>query len=283
MSAMTQQNHHLRDRVLMTESSSATPTRSTASELLRPSRIAVHVLVGLAATAMICLGIWQLRVALPERAAANATTPAVPLNDVSTFGDFLAPSDIGVRVTAAGHFDMSKQLLGTVTTPATSSVVATPYAIIVPLLLNDGTTMAVLLGGVGSATGQAATSPRESPIVTVTGPITNESLGLTIPSNVAASGTTSERPLTTDALVATWKVNLRDGVVVLADQRPPATDQSLTPPNTALVTRTIDSGVQWRNALYAVQWWIFALFTVFIYVRYLTDSLRESENHSEGS
>ncbi len=278
---MMQQNLHLRDQVPMTESSSATPHRSTASELLRPSRIVVHVLVGLATVAMICLGIWQLRVALPERAVASATTPAVPLNDVSTFGDFLAPSAIGVRVMVAGRFDMSKQLLATVTTQANSSVVSTRYALIAPLLLDDGTTMAVLLGGVGSATDTSATAPNESRTVTVTGPITNESLGLTIPSGGDASGTARARQLTTDALVAAWKVNLRDGVVVRAEQQPPGIDRSLTPSNTAVVTRTIDSGVQWRNALYAVQWWIFAVFTVFIYVRYLTDSLRESEILSE--
>ncbi len=278
---MMQQNLHLRDQASMTEPSSSTPTRSTASELLRPSRLAVHVLVGLAAIAMISLGIWQLRVALPERAVASATTPAVPLNDVSTFGEFLAPSDIGVRVTAAGHLDMSKQLLAAVTTPATSSVVSTRYALIVPLLLDDGTTMAVLLGGVGSATEKSAASPNESRTVTVTGPITNESLGLTIPSSTDASGPATTRQLTTDALVAAWKVNLRDGVVVRVEQQPSGIDRSLTPPNTTVVTRTIDSGVQWRNALYAVQWWIFALFTVFIYVRYLTDSLREFEILSE--
>ena len=37
-----------------------------------------------------------------------------------------------------------------------------------------------------------------------------------------------------------------------------------------------DTGVQWRNAAYAVQWWIFALFALWMWARMVRDETRRA-------
>ena len=51
----------------------------------------------------------------------------------------------------------------------------------------------------------------------------------------------------------------------------------MTPPDVSAVAYTTESGLQWRNALYSVQWWVFALFTAYLYIRYLRDSLDDAQ------
>ena len=239
----------------------------------------MHVLVGLAVLAMIGLGVWQFRVALPVRTAADPNAVPVPLNDVSTFGDFLAPANIGVVVGAQGRYDASKQTVATVAPGPGAPVVPTRFAVLTPLILGDGTAVAVLRGGVNDSGAASAPNAGE---VRVVGPITNESLNLRIPTPSAASGQSVSRPLSTAALLAAWKLNLRDGVVVLSDQQPSAsagrvsqspTSVALAPPDPSVVVLTTDAGLQWRNALYSVQWMVFALFATYLYVRYLLDTL----------
>ena len=47
-----------------------------------------------------------------------------------------------------------------------------------------------------------------------------------------------------------------------------------------------DTGVRWRNAAYAVQWWIFAAFTLWMWARMVRDETRraraEAESESTG-
>lgn len=252
---------------------SALPTEATSSsvrELVRPGRLVVHLLVALAVVTMIGLGVWQLRVALPVRTLANPNAVPVPLNEVSTFGDFLKLADVGVVVAATGQYDASKQVVAAVGAASGPSVVSTPFAVLTPLVLPDGTAVAVLRGGVEAA-GSAPAPPDGQ--VRVVGPITDASLGLRVSIPSAGDGGLT-RPLSTNALLSAWKLNLRDGVVVLSSQQPASTSTSMTPPDVSAVAYTTESGVQWRNALYSVQWWVFALFTAYLYIRYLLDTLR---------
>ena len=44
-----------------------------------------------------------------------------------------------------------------------------------------------------------------------------------------------------------------------------------------------ETGVQWRNAAYAVQWWIFALFALWMWVRMVRDETRRERAAAEGA
>ena len=95
----------------MTSSLPTEATSSSVRELVRPGRLVAHLLVALAVVAMIGLGVWQLRVALPVRTLANPNAIPVPLNDVTRFGDFLSLANVGVVVIATGKYDASKQVV----------------------------------------------------------------------------------------------------------------------------------------------------------------------------
>ena len=42
-----------------------------------------------------------------------------------------------------------------------------------------------------------------------------------------------------------------------------------------------DTGVQWRNAAYAVQWWVFAAFTLWMWGRMVRDETRRARAEAE--
>ncbi|MFL6151663.1 MAG: hypothetical protein ACJ72B_04710, partial [Ornithinibacter sp.] len=55
----------------------------------------------------------------------------------------------------------------------------------------------------------------------------------------------------------------------------PASGPTLVP------TPVGDTGVQWRNAAYAVQWWIFAAFTLWMWARMVRDETRRARAAEE--
>jgi cytochrome oxidase assembly protein ShyY1 len=71
--------------------------------------------------------------------------------------------------------------------------------------------------------------------------------------------------INTDDLVLRWKSNVRDGYVLIERDVP----QRLVvlPP----------VGIDIRNLFYAWQWWIFAIFAVFLYSRFVRDELLEKD------
>ena len=63
-----------------------------------------------------------------------------------------------------------------------------------------------------------------------------------------------------------WNTDLLDGFIVMQDQKPvTANAPEWVPPTIA----TGDVAFPLQNFFYAIQWWIFALFAVAVYVRWL--------------
>jgi surfeit locus 1 family protein len=72
-------------------------------------------------------------------------------------------------------------------------------------------------------------------------------------------------------LVNRWPGELYNAFGFLESEDPPTASGLETVP-----TPVGDRGVQWRNAAYAVQWWIFAAFTLWMWARMVRDETRRA-------
>ena len=68
--------------------------------------------------------------------------------------------------------------------------------------------------------------------------------------------------VSTAELLSLWEGDLYQGFVLLEDQRPESTLAAVPPPDLSA-----DTGRSWQNLAYAVQWWLFAAFAVFLWCR----------------
>ncbi|MEI2778658.1 MAG: SURF1 family protein [Tetrasphaera sp.] len=224
---------------------------------LKPRWLALLGLVVLIVIAFIQLGRWQLGVA-QDKARVEAVKQAGqrPVVDLTTLlrphQDF--PPEVGGRmITTTGSYAAGQVLVdGRLLDGTRGYWVITPFTV-----ESTGATLAMLRGWTptattppppqGSVTVRASLAPGESPSET----------GL-------PEGHLSSVDLA--RLVNRWHGDLYNGFGFVQDEQPTpleATTAGLTrvpPPVPA-------SGVQWRNAAYALQWWVFAAFAVYLWLR----------------
>ena len=77
-------------------------------------------------------------------------------------------------------------------------------------------------------------------------------------------------------LVNTWPGELYNAFVFVEGEQPAAAESP-----TRVPTPVADTGLQWRNAAYAVQWWIFALFALWMWGRMVRDETRRSRAEAD--
>jgi surfeit locus 1 family protein len=222
---------------------------------LQPRFLALLGLVLVVGTVFVQLGRWQLGVAEGRAteeavAAARAQQPVDLASVLQPHTDF--PGELSSRpVTATGHYASEGQLL----VPdrrldgRDGSWVLTPFVVD-----ESGATIAVLRGFVTDP--GRATAPPEGTL-TVSG-------GLAPPES-PVDGTVGPGEIgsvDTSVLVNTWPGELYNAFLFL-ESEDPATGPQLTKVPTPLG----ETGIQWRNALYAVQWWVFAVFALWLWWR----------------
>lgn len=212
--------------------------------------------------AFVLLGRWQLGVA--ESAAHRDAVEAARARTPVALTSVLRPherfrGELSSRpVTATGRYSAEGQLL----VPdrrldgRTGSWVVTPFVVD-----GSGGTIAVLRGFVEDAA--SAGKPPEGTVTISGGLAPGES-----PSRVpVAPGEIGSVDLS--VLVNTWPGDLYNGFVFLEAEQP-ATGPQLTKVPTPLG----DTGIRWRNAAYAVQWWIFAGFALWLWWRMVREESR---------
>lgn len=224
-----------------------------------PSRAAVVgkqvgvVLLGLVlAGVMVALGLWQLGVYNAQghqQAEARASAPAVPLSSVARPGQEVGDA-YGRQVSFAGTYDPRLQVLVPNGADGRSRVLTA-------LRLPDGGILPVVRGQVSGT--HAPTPP--------SGKVTET--GLLMPSEGAdTSARPGAQPTTVvlSSLVQRWDgAPLINGFVTLTPAESRA--QSLTP---VLVDLPSSHG-RLRNGFYALQWWVFAAFAVWMGIRMARD------------
>ncbi len=228
---------------------------------LKPRWLGLFALVVVIGVVFTELGLWQLHVAQDKGAAAaisaSASRPAVPISSYLTpHADFPADGS-GRLVTMTGSYAASRQVLvadrrldgasgfwvvASLTDPAT------------------GATLAVVRGFVRSAA-DAPVPPTGS--VSLTGSLAPGESPSTLPA--LPSGQVGAVDLS--VLVNEWPGSLYNAFAfataeTVAGQPVPLSGLSRIPPPSAT-----GGGLQWRNAAYAFQWWIFALFALWMWGR----------------
>lgn len=203
------------------------------------------------------LGRWQWRVAFADqqRPSPPSSAPAVPLDQLSHAKQWLPRPSIGARVIAVGRFDDAHSF---VTPPRPTSRGVLPW-VVTPLRLQDGTVLAVVTGFTENAETRNTLTPIGAAQMSVTGRLQPSE-------DSPAVGEWQATPplLRTPALVDRWPYPVvRDGYLVVNQS---LTMNSIASPTPRFVSAPSGS-IGWRSIAYACQWWSFAAFAVFVFIR----------------
>ncbi|WFE94373.1 SURF1 family protein [Micromonospora sp. WMMD987] len=236
--------------------------------LLTPRWLGILALTLAAAAVMVLLGNWQLdryreRTAVNERIdAGTAGTPAplrstlpAPTGGAGTVGPPPAEQAEWSRVTATGRYDPAHVVL--VRGRTVESRVG--FEVLAPLVLDDGTAVLVDRGWVPPAPGGATAVPQVPALPT--GEVTV--VGRVHPTETGGNGVDRRdgrletRRVTVDRLARELPYPLH-GAYLLLDEQTPANDP-------AFRAVPIGHANNWQNFGYVVQWWLFAVMTLFGY------------------
>ena len=235
--------------------------RQQADGMLRLSRTPRWIGLALIAVAFMVgcflLGRWQWDrtqdIVQAERASQSA---AIPVDGIAAPGTELPNESIGRPVTARGSYLPDEQVLVLHRTFEDRPGVW----VLTPLELTDGTVIGVLRGWLPDATSPGLVPPRG--LVTVEGIMHPDERFY--PDAVAQPGTVVA--IASGALSRTWGPQTRPGYVMLTSQQPEVAPAPLP----ALPTvQTADVAFPLQNFFYAFQWWVFAVFALGVYFRWL--------------
>jgi cytochrome oxidase assembly protein ShyY1 len=250
-----------------------TPDAVTASAwtvLRTPRWIGLSAVAVLAIGLCILGGIWQWTrtqdiLALERSALASP----VPVQDLTAVGEGLPPESVGRPVTVSGSYRPAEQIY---VTSRSLDGQAGLWAV-APVTLADGTSVAILRGWVPAAE-PATDQPPAGPVV-VSG-VLQPAESFYQQGTVVADGRLVA--ITDEALASQWGDQVRAGFVVLADQDPASPGGPRPVPPTVA---TADVAFPLQNFFYAFQWWFFAGFVVFVWVRWFRLDLREAREPGE--
>lgn len=232
----------------------------------------IHLFAVLALAATILLGMWQLDVWQSHRADKSAqvvTLAPVQLDDV--LGPDAAFPDAGLSrpVVVTGRWQPAQTVFVSGRTRG-----STPgYWVVTPVTLATGSEVPVVRGFVVRP-GQAPAAPTGRTAL----------VGLLQPAQ--ETGLTDSDPtddilpeLSTTDLLSRTKRDLYGGYVVATDGSPPS-GRIVNPGMAGLAAASVDnlpdagSFTALRNLLYALQWWVFGGFVIFMWWRWLQDDVR---------
>jgi surfeit locus 1 family protein len=222
---------------------------------LRPRFLGLLGLVLVLGAAFVWLGRWQLGVAestaqvdAVERARAEAPV-ALPtvLQPHAPFRGDLASRP----VTATGHYAPAGQLVvpGRRLDGRPGAWVLTPFVVD-----GSGATLPVLRGFVADPADAGAPPSGTLTVAGGLAPGESPSSAALPPGQIGA--------VDLSVLVNTWPGDLYNAFLFLQSEFPASGPQLEKVP-----TPTADTGIRWRNAMYAVQWWVFAAFALWLWVR----------------
>ncbi|KGN33012.1 hypothetical protein N802_15925 [Knoellia sinensis KCTC 19936] len=239
---------------------------------LKPRSLGLLAVAILIVIAFVQLGRWQLGVAEDEALRENlekarAQQPVAIESILQPHTDF--PNHESTRpVSATGEFGTDQVVVANRRLDG-----RTGFWLVAPLRVSaTGATLPVLRGWIASPTDLP---PVPSGTVTVTG-------GLAPPESPYAGESPPEGQLgsiDTSILVGRWSGDLYNAFVFQQTEapEPAAGDLGELGELERVPTPSGDTGFKWRNAAYAFQWWIFALFALYLWWRIVRDEQRDDE------
>lgn len=235
--------------------------------LLSPRWLGILALTLVAAAVMVLLGNWQLdryqgRTEINERIDASEQMVPVPLREAlpvpagapGTLGPAPTAAQTWTKVTATGRYDTANLILVRARTVDRS----VGFEVLTPLVLADGTAVLVDRGWIPPATGGDATVQPPLPAaptgeVTVAGRLRTGEEGAG--SITRRNGKLETRRIDLPRLARELPYPVHGGYVLLDEQTPAA--------DPAFVAVPIGHTNNWQNLGYVVQWWIFAVMSLF--------------------
>ena len=224
--------------------------------------------LGLAA-GMVMAGVWQFEVygrQGADAAARRAAEPPIPLTSVALVGEPIRDG-YGRTVTFRGSYEPAHQIL----LPVADRTDA--YRVVTLLRQDDGSAVAVVRGVVtetaSSRGGRPPLTPPQNAAVAPPPPEGQQTQnGILLPSEASAAspgGPDGLSSVRVPQLAQRWPGPLVEGFVTLTAAE--ATAQGLEPAVVALP----EGRGRLRNAAYALQWWLFAGFTLVMAIRMARD------------
>lgn len=233
----------------------------------KPRNLALLAVAVLVVIAFVQLGRWQLGVAEDEALReslekARSQQPVAVETVLRPHSDF--PGELSTRsVTATGEFGSDQVVVANRRLDG-----RTGFWVVAPLrVAASGATLPVLRGFV---TSPADVPPVPRGTVTVTG-------GLAPPESPYAGSPPPEGQLgsvDTSVLVARWSGDLYNAFLFQQEEQPAPADLGAMQ---RVPTPSGDTGFKWRNAAYALQWWAFALFALYMWWRLVRDEKRDDD------
>jgi cytochrome oxidase assembly protein ShyY1 len=247
---------------------------------LRPGLLVLLLVVLLAAAGMSRLGTWQLSRARAHSAEDQQRAldrPPVPLESVLTARQPYPDTAVDRPVAATGRWDAAQQLLvaahpGEVPVGSRAVPSGDGWWVLVPLVLADGSAVPVVRGWAAAvdAPGTALTGMPAGQ-VEVTGVLRpSEPSPERAPGDGTGPAPGQLAAVDAGTLVQRWPYPLLTGYLVLTGQDPAGSGTALRP----VRVRPDPSGLAWQNLSYAVQWFVFAGFGLFLWWRLVLDSHR---------
>jgi cytochrome oxidase assembly protein ShyY1 len=251
------------------------PTKDVIRLALTPRWLALGAIALLFIAAAIFLGRWQWErtqdVLAAERAALSQPVAIEQVLPLPEAGDpplsEIPPEGMGRPVTITGVYDPNMQV----------AVVNREHQgkpgvwIVTGLRMADGRVAAILRGWLPSATSPGVTPP--SGEVTVSG-MTQPDEGFYAD---AANDPGTVASIAHDRLATLWNATLLPGYTVLTSAVP---DSSPAPVPVVPTVQTANVPFPLQNFAYAFQWWIFALFALVVYVRWLMLDARDEADEA---
>jgi surfeit locus 1 family protein len=231
--------------------------------LIRPGMLALHAAALVAVALCLLAGLWQLDVYESEQdseQAERASAPAVPLTDELGPDEGLTNELVGLPVVAEGQYAPADQQI---LVSGRTKDGRDGYWVVSPFILGNGSAILVVRGW----TPEESAPPVPSAPVHVTGPLEpGEEAGAD--SELGANGVVDSVRI--PSLVGQLPYDLYSAMMIRTAERPVPSD-GLAAVDASGPEVSWTSGL--RNLAYALQWWVFGAFAVFMWWRICADRL----------
>lgn len=247
---------------------------------LKPRWLGLFVVLVAILVSFTWLGLWQLDVAKDrgraEAVEQSAGRPVVGLTSVARPHEQFPADGSGQRVRATGSYAADGQVL---VAPRRLDG-RTGWWVVAPFVVDTGGTLAVVRG---FTTDPAAVPPPPAGRFALVGSLAPGESPAETP---APSGGAAAFPVLGSidlaVLVNRWEGDLFNAFVFAIEERPTgdapldAAPLERVPPPTPG-----EGGLSWRNAAYALQWWIFAAFAAYMWFRMVRDDADRDRREAE--
>ena len=237
--------------------------------LLSPPLLGVHLFAVVVTVVCVVAGSWQFDAYQAEQAAERADrsgTAPVPVDELVSPDRALPGDVIGRRVVADGTYAPAEQQLLVADRQVGG---ADGWWVLSPLLVDADTALLVVRGW----TGEQALPPVPSGPVTVTASLQRGEDAASGARLTPAPGEPVVDVVRLPSLVNTLPYRLYPAYGIRTGQTPAPTD-GLEPVSAPRPQPSWTTGS--RNLAYALQWWVFGAFALFMWWRIVADQLRPS-------